>query len=140
MQPETASVPDKSANGTEHEWYVTHGLRNEPFTGNAAGPINPIPAAVEAELEGGSRNGRPVKGAVNKTLSVMKSVRRSKKGRAAADNHRFRVCSDTNRRCTNCPCTKCRGKSLCQHDRQRHKCKDCNGKGWSLGLSSTSEH
>ena len=44
-----------------------------------------------------------------------------------ADIWRFLICSDSGRRKTNCACAKCSGKSLCVHQRQRHKCKLCNG-------------
>ena len=128
VELEPPYVSGVQANGTEQKGYVTHGLRNEPCAGKAAKTVNPIPAPVEEE--GGSMPSRRSKGAVKKTAPGMKSGRNSKKGWAGTDKHRFFVCPDTNRRRTNCPCPKCRGKSLCRHDRQRHKCKDCLGTGF----------
>ena len=125
--PEPACGADAQANGTEHLWYVTHESRNEPCTGKAPGPLNPIPAPIEEEVS--SSKVRGGKGAVEETARGIGPGRKSKKGSAATDKHRFKVCPQTHKRCTNCPCTKCRGKSLCQHSRQRHKCKDCQGTG-----------
>ena len=126
--PEPASGPDEHANGTQHLWYVTHESRNEPCTGKAAGPLNPIPAPIEEEVS--SSKGGGGKAAVEETARCNGPGRKSKKGSApATDKHRFKVCPQTLKRCTMCPCPKCRGKSLCEHGRQRHKCKDCQGTG-----------
>jgi hypothetical protein len=60
---------------------------------------------------------------------VKRTARGIESGTAATDKHRKKVCPQTRKRCTICPCTKCRGGSLCEHARQRHKCKDCKGTG-----------
>ena len=48
-----------------------------------------------------------------------------------ADGHKY--CSGTNKRrvlcmCESCGCTNKGGVAICDHGKQKHKCKDCGGK------------
>ena len=48
------------------------------------------------------------------------------------DGHRYRICPGTMKRKVNCFCAQCiadgGGKNICQHHKQKHKCKQCKGK------------
>lgn len=138
----------RSASKRRHEgnirmWYVTMRTRFITAVGfqpggtssiggaaRVASVYNPVPEVIIEE--GSSKKDRPRR--TGKTPEAVQPaaprVRNSSPKRGdKPDKWRFRVCPQSKKRCTNCPCTNCKGKSLCLHGRQRHKCKECQGKG-----------